>query len=71
MVLDDVINFILSTQEVSDLPTIMDALTERFAQEMWLVSDQMSDEMPEDMAAEVEELPEEWSDENALPPLSL
>jgi hypothetical protein len=32
--LDDVINFILTTEELTDLPTIMDALTERVATEM-------------------------------------
>jgi hypothetical protein len=32
--LDDVINYILTTEELSDLPTISDALTERFATEM-------------------------------------
>jgi hypothetical protein len=32
--LDDVINYILTTEELSDLPTIMDALTERVASEM-------------------------------------
>jgi hypothetical protein len=32
--LDDVISYILTTEELSDLPTIMDALTERVATEM-------------------------------------
>ena len=32
--LDDVISYILTTEELTDLPTISDALTERFATEM-------------------------------------
>lgn len=62
--LDDVINFILTTEEVSDLPTIGDALNERFATEIGLVAE----------GAETEEAPkEEKAPEEgpALPPLSL
>lgn len=68
--LDDVINFILTTEELTDLPTIMDAVTERVASEMWLEADQWE-------AIEVEEAPvEETStvesnEEETLPPLSL
>lgn len=67
--LDDVINYILTTEELTDLPTIMDALTERVATEMWLVADQGA-------AAPVEEVPaevpvEEAPAEETLPPLSL
>jgi len=32
--LDDVISYVLTTEELSDLPTIMDAITERVATEM-------------------------------------
>jgi len=74
--LDDVINFVLTTEELSDLPTIMDAITERVATEMWLVADQSVpaevEEMPEEMP--VEEAPVEESapaEEEPLPPLSL
>ena len=68
--LDDVINYILTTEELSDLPTISDALTERFATEMWLVADMWwtSEE------AAVEEAPIEEAaseEEQPLPPLSL
>lgn len=74
--LDDVINFVLTTGELSDLPTIMDAITERVATEMWLVADQSApaeaEEMPEEMP--VEEAPMEEAaptEEEPLPPLSL
>lgn len=68
--LDDVINYILTTEELSDLPTIMDALTERVASEMWLAAEQSEEveEMPVEEEAPVEEAPVE---EPALPPLSL
>lgn len=68
--LDDVINFILTTEELTDLPTIMDALTERVATEMWLVADQWAPAAVEEVPVEapVEEAPAE---EQALPPLSL
>lgn len=68
--LDDVINYILTTEELSDLPTISDALTERFATEMWLVADMGE---PVDVEEEVvEEAPvEEVPSEENLPPLSL
>lgn len=68
--LDDVINYILTTEELSDLPTISDALTERFATEMWLVADMWwssEEEIPEEEIV-AEEAPAE---EQALPPLSL
>lgn len=69
--LDDVINYILTTEELSDLPTISDALTERFATEMWLVADMWwaPEEAPVEEEAPIEEAtPEE---EQPLPPLSL
>jgi hypothetical protein len=55
---------------LTDLPTIMDALTERVATEMWLVADQWAPAAVEEAPAEapVEEAPAE---EQALPPLSL
>ena len=68
--LDDVINYILTTEELSDLPTISDALTERFATEMWLVADMWwsSEEvMPEEEAVAEPAATEE----QPLPPLSL
>lgn len=68
--LDDVINYILTTEELSDLPTIMDALTERVASEMWLAVEQWEEveELPVEEAP-VEEAPA--AEEQALPPLSL
>lgn len=67
--LDDVISYVLTTEELSDLPTIMDAITERVATEMWLVADQAApvEEMPVEEAP-VEEAP---AAEEPLPPLSL
>lgn len=68
--LDDVINYILTTEELSDLPTISDALTERFATEMWLVADMWW--AWAEAEAPVEEAPvEEAPAEETLPPLSL
>ena len=68
--LDDVINYILTTEELSDLPTISDALTERFATEMWLVADMWW--APEEVVVEEEPVVEEAStEEQNLPPLSL
>ncbi len=53
--IDDVINFILSTDDLTSLPTIMDALTQRVAGELG-----MSSEMPEEEAeAPEEEMPAE------------
>lgn len=48
--LDDVINYVLTTEELSDLPTIADALNERFASEIGLAIEE---------ATEVEEAPAE------------
>lgn len=68
--LDDVINYILTTEELSDLPTISDALTERFATEMWLVADMWW--APEEAPVEEEVAVEEAAPtEENLPPLSL
>ena len=69
--LDDVINYILTTEDLADLPTIMDALTERVATEMWLVAEQSNPAAVEE--APVEEAPAEEipAEEQALPPLSL
>ena len=68
--LDDVINYILTTEELSDLPTISDALTERFATEMWLVADMWW--APEEAPIEEEVAVEEAAPtEENLPPLSL
>lgn len=64
--LDDVINFVLTTEELSDLPTIMDAVTERVATEMWLVAEQSA---PEEVEAPVEE--EAPASEEPLAPISL
>ena len=56
--IDDVINFILSTDDLTALPTIMDALTERMASELGMVSNAseqeevMSEETPEEAATE-------------------
>lgn len=64
--LDDVISYILTTEELADLPTISDALTERFATEMWLVAD---NSIPVDETVTEEVAPAE--EEETLPPLSL
>ena len=48
--LDDVINYVLTTEELSDLPTIADALNERFASEIGLAIEE---------SAPVEEAPAE------------
>lgn len=68
--LDDVISYVLTTEELSDLPTIMDAITERVATEMWLVADQAA---PAEVTEEVvEEAPvEEVPTEEPLAPISL
>lgn len=55
--IDDVINFILSTDDLTALPTIMDALTQRFAGELGMSSEMptegTTEEMPtEEMSAE-------------------
>ena len=56
--IDDVINFILSTDDLTALPTIMDALTERMASELGMVSNAseqeevISEETPEEAATE-------------------
>ena len=68
--LDDVINYILTTEELTDLPTIMDAITERVASEMWLESDQWESLEVEETSTE--EAPTvEANEEEPLPPLSL
>ena len=56
--IDDVINFILSTDDLTALPTIMDALTERMASYLGMVSNDseqeevMSEETPEEATTE-------------------
>lgn len=68
--LDDVINFVLTTEQLTDLPTIMDAITERVATEMWLVSDQWE---PFDVEP-TWQAPVEWEAAPAwepLPPMAL
>lgn len=47
MNLNDVINYILSTENVEDIPAIMDAITERVATEMGVVAE------PVEEAAEI------------------
>lgn len=69
--LDDVISYVLTTEELSDLPTIMDAITERVATEMWLVADQSVPAEAEEMPAEELPMEEAPAEEEALPPLSL
>ena len=69
--LDDVINYILTTEELSDLPTISDALTERFATEMWLVADMWWASEEEVMPEEEVVAEEAAAEEQPLPPLSL
>ena len=67
--LDDVISYILTTSELEDIPTIMDALTERVATEMWMVAS-TSEPVEVEEAVEEEVVEEAPTDEN-LPPLSL
>ena len=67
--LDDVINYVLTTEELSDLPTIADALNERFASEIGLAIEEsapVGEEAPaEEGAPAKEETPAN------LPPLGL
>lgn len=67
--LDDVINYVLTTEELSDLPTIADALNERFASEIGLAIEEsapVEEEAPAEEGAPVkEETP------SNLPPLGL
>lgn len=72
--LEEVINFILTTENIEDLPTIGDALNERFATEIGLVAEGVAEEesfeeeqeaAPEEVAAPTEE------EKGALPPLAL
>lgn len=67
--LDDVINYVLTTEELSDLPTIADALNERFASEIGLAIEESApvrEEAPaEEGAPAKEETPAN------LPPLGL
>lgn len=63
MNLNDVINYILSTENLEDIPNIMDAITERVATEMGIVAEntgEMVEEMP------VEEAPAEAPAEGGL-----
>lgn len=49
MNLTDVINYILSTENIEDIPSIMDAITERVATEMGIVvenTEETTEEMP-------------------------
>lgn len=72
--LDDVISYILTTADLSDIPTIMDVLTERVASEMWMVSEWSEPaeaELPEEEVVAEEEVVEEVPTEENLPPLSL
>ena len=67
--IDDVINFILSTDDLTSLPTIMDALTQRVAGELGMSSEMPTEEPVEEMPAEempVEEAPVEEQQNQAV-----
>lgn len=75
--IEEVINFILTTEKIEDLPTIGDALNERFATEIGLVADRDIDDAT-DVKTDIEDLPPApatpAADEKAqapLPPFSL
>lgn len=64
--LDDVINYVLTTEELSDLPTIADALNERFASEIGLAIEESAPEAPAEEGA-----PAKKETPANLPPLGL
>lgn len=66
MNLTDVINYILSTENIEDLPSIMDAITERVATEMWVVAEPV-EELPEETMEEPVEAPAEAPAEAGMP----
>lgn len=66
--LDDVINYVLTTEELSDLPTIADALNERFASEIGLAIEESA---PVEEAPAEEGAPAKEGTPANLPPLGL
>lgn len=66
--LDDVINYVLTTEELSDLPTIADALNERFASEIGLA---IEESVPVEEAPAEEGAPAKEETPANLPPLGL
>lgn len=66
--LDDVINYVLTTEELSDLPTIADALNERFASEIGLAIEESA---PVEEAPAEEGAPAKEETPTNLPPLGL
>lgn len=66
--LDDVINYVLTTEELSDLPTIADALNERFASEIGLAIEESA---PVEEAPAEEGTPAKEETPANLPPLGL
>lgn len=66
--LDDVINYVLTTEELSDLPTIADALNERFASEIGLAIEESA---PVEEAPAEEGAPAKKETPANLPPLGL
>lgn len=66
--LDDVINYVLTTEELSDLPTIADALNERFASEIGLAIEESA---PVEEAPAEEGAPAKEKTPANLPPLGL
>lgn len=66
--LDDVINYVLTTEELSDLPTIADALNERFASEIGLAIEESA---PVEEASAEEGAPVKEEAPANLPPLGL
>ena len=71
--LDDVINYVLTTEELSDLPTIADALNERFASEIGLAIEESApvEEAPVEEAPAEEGAPAKEETPANLPPLGL
>lgn len=57
--IDDVINFILTTDDLSVLPSIMDALSERVSTEFGIAPDMGSTEEAQVGEAPAEEIPAE------------
>lgn len=53
----DIINYILSTETIEDLPAIMDAITERVATEMWLTTEPVEETPIVEEAPITEEAP--------------
>jgi len=69
--IDDVINYILTTDDLSDLPTIGDALNERYATELGYSVEMPTEELTVEETPTEEVVTDEVVDEWANPFLSL